>query len=149
MMAGRWRVASSATGYLMIAAASGCVSSRAVLVGTPRPAISLDQVQIYLQPPESKYLEIANLEASSRGSFALTAADQIDKVIERLKRQAASLGANGLLLHGVGNQGMEPVGVGISTEANSRHSPYGLGFGVWALFSQKAGDGVALYVEPH
>jgi hypothetical protein len=132
----------------MIAASSACVSSRAVLVGEPRTAISWDQVRIYLEPPESTFAEIANLTASSRGSFALTASAKMDKVIERLKRQAARLGANGLLLHGVADQGVESVGAGISTETNSPHSPYGLGFGASAFFSQKAGDGVAIYVEP-
>jgi hypothetical protein len=133
----------------MIAAASACVSSRAVLVGTARPAISVDQVQVYLQPPDTNYEQIANLTASSRCSLALTASGKMDKVIERLKQQAARLGANGILLHGVGDQGVESIGAGINTETNSPHSPYGLGFGASAFFSQKAGEGVAIHVEPH
>ena len=145
----RRRIILATTGCLLLAASGGCVSSRAVLVGEIRPAISPDQVQLYLQPPESNYHEVANLTASSRGSFALTAAGKVDKVIERLKRQAARLGANGILLHGVGDQAAESVGAGISTETNSPQSPYGLGFGASALFFQKAGDGVAIYVEPN
>jgi hypothetical protein len=133
---------------LMIAALSGCVSSQAVLVGQARPAVSPERVQIYLQPPESKYDEIANLSASSRGSFSMTTAGKIDKVIERLKKEAAKLGANGILLHGVGDQAGGSLGAGISTETNSPHSPYGLGFGASAFFYQEAGDGVAIYVEP-
>lgn len=148
MSGGRSRFIAAAGGCLMIAASSACVSTRAVLVGEVRPAIPWDQVQIYLQPPDSRYQEIANLTASSRGSFALTAGGKADKVIERLKRQAASLGANGILLHGVGDQGGESIGAGISTETNSPHSPYGLGFGASAFFSRKSGDGVAIYVEP-
>jgi len=135
-------------GALLIAALAGCVSSQAVVVGHTRPAISPDQVQIYLQPPESSYEQIANLSASSGGSFALTGAGKIDKVIERLKKEAAKLGANGILLHGVGDQSAGSVGAGISTETNSPHSPYGLGFGASAFFLQKAGVGVAIYVEP-
>jgi hypothetical protein len=136
------------TSALMVAAAlTGCVSSQAVVVGRARPAISPDQVQIYLQPPESKYDEIANLSASSRGSFSITTSGKIDIVIERLKKGAAKLGANGILLHGVGDQAGESVGAGISTETNSPHSPYGLGFGASAFFYQKSGDGVAIYVE--
>jgi len=133
---------------LQIAAVCGCASSQVAVVGRVRPAISPDQVQIYLQPPESKYDEIANLSASSRGSFSMTAAGKIDKVVERLKKDAAKLGANGILLHGVGHQAGGSVGAGISTETNSPHSPYGLGFGVSAFFFQKSGDGVAIYVEP-
>jgi hypothetical protein len=135
-------------GALTIGALSGCTSSQVAVVGRVRPAISPDQVQIYLQPPESKYDEIANLNASSRGSFSMTAAGKIDKVIDRLKEQAAKLGANGILLHGVGDQAGGSVGAGISTETNSPHSPYGLGFGASAFFFQKSGDGVAIYVEP-
>jgi hypothetical protein len=119
-----------------------------VLVGQVRPAISPDLVQIYLQPPESNYLQIANLTASSRGSFAITRAAKIDKVIGRLKMEAARLGANGILLHGVGDRAAGSVGAGISTETNSPHSPYGLGFGASAFFLEKSGDGVAIFVEP-
>jgi hypothetical protein len=133
---------------LMIAVLSGCLSSQVAVVGQVRPAISPDQVQIYLQPPESKYDEIANLSASSRGSFSITAAAKMDKVIERLKKEAAKLGANGILLHGVGDQGGGSIGAGISTETNSPHSPSGLGFGASAFFFQKSGDGVAIYVAP-
>ena len=136
------------SGTLMFAALAGCVSSRAILVGRARPAISPDQVQIFLQPPESKYEEIANLSASSRGSLAITTARKIDKVIERLKKRAASLGANGILLYGVGDEAAGSLGAGISTETNSPHSPYGLGFGVSAFFYQESGEGVAIYVEP-
>ncbi len=148
MRAGRHRLIFAPAACLSIAALSACASSRAVLVGMPRPAISPDQVQIYLQPPESKFEQIADLTASSQGSFALTAAGKMDKVIERLKQQASRLGANGILLHGVGNRGLESVGAGISTETNSPHSPYGLGFGASAFFSQMAGDAIAIYVEP-
>src|ERR1700688_254141 len=133
---------------VMAAPLTGCVSSQVALVGQPPPAISPDQVRIYLEPPESEYREIANLSASSRGSFAITAPAKMDKVMERLKKAAASVGANGILLHGVGDQFAGSVGAGIGTETNSPRSPYGLGFGASAFFFQKAGDGVAIYVEP-
>ena len=135
-------------GALAIAALTGCASSRVVLVGRPRPAISPDQVRIYLQPPETPYQQIANLTASSSGSLAFSAPDQIEKVVERLKKEAARLGANGLLLHGVGDKTGASVGAGISTETNSGHSPYGVGFGAWAFFGQKSGEADAIYLEP-
>ena len=133
---------------VVVAILAGCASSQAVLVGTARPAISPDQVLIYLRPPESPYEQIANLAASSRGSFAITAPGKMDKVVERLKQQAAKLGANGILLHGVADQAGTPVGAGVDVENQSTHSPYGLGFSAWAFFYSKAGDGVAIYVEP-
>jgi hypothetical protein len=129
-----------------IAALAGCAASHVALVGRARVPTSPDQVRIYLQPPEAEYEQIANLSASSRGSFAITAAGKMDKVIERLKIEAAKVGANGILLHGVGDQAAGSVGAGISTEMDSGHSPYGLGFGVSAFFYGKSGDGVAIYV---
>jgi hypothetical protein len=79
----------------------------------------------------------------------MTAARKMDVVIERLKKEAAKVGANGILLYGVGDQAGGSVGAGISTETNSPHSPYGLGFGASAFFFDKSGDGVAIYVEPN
>jgi hypothetical protein len=142
-------IAFGAASILMMGALSGCASSQVAVVGQVRPAISPEQVQIYLQPPGSRYDEIANLSASSRGSFSITAEGKIDKVIERLKREAAKLGANGILLHGVGDQAGGSVGAGISTETNSPRSPYGIGFGASAFFFEKSGDGVAIYVQPN
>jgi len=135
------------TGALLIASLGGCASSQLVLVGQTRPAIPPAQVQIYLQPPESPYREIANLSASSRGSLAFTSAAKMDKVIARLKEAAASIGANGVLLHGVSDQTAAALGAGISTD--SSHSPYVRGVGTSVLFSQEAGDGIAIFVEPN
>jgi hypothetical protein len=131
---------------LMSMAVAGCASSQVVLVGPTRPPISADQVRIYLQPPESKYEQIANLSASSRGSFAFSAADKIEKVIERLKIEAAKLGANGILLHGVGSDSAGSVGAGIGAQSSSGHSPY-IDVGVSGFTQPKSGDGVAIYVE--
>lgn len=138
----------AARAVLLIAALGGCVSSQVVLVGEPRSAIPPGQVKIYLQPPDTAYQEIANLSASSRGSMAITAEAKMDKVIARLKEAAARVGANGVLLHGVSDRTAGAVGAGISTETNSPHSPYGLGFGTSVFLVQMAGDGTAIYVEP-
>src|ERR1700722_6652496 len=135
------------TGALLMAGLGGCASSQIVLVGQARPPISPAQVQIYLQPPESPYREIANLSASSRGSLAVTAAAKIDKVVTRLKEAAASVGANGVLLHGVSDQTAAALGAGIGTD--SSHSPYVRGVGTSVLFSREAGDGIAIFVEPN
>ena len=131
----------------VISAVTGCVASHVTLVGQSRAPTSPNQVKIFLQPPDARYEQIANLSASSRGSFAITAAAKMDKVIERLKIEAAKVGANGLLLHGVAGQTGGSVGAGISTEMDSGHSPYGLGLGVSAFFYGKSGDGVAIYVD--
>jgi hypothetical protein len=130
-----------------IAVLAGCASSEVIMVGHARTAIPPDEVRIYLQPPAA-YEHIADLVASSRGSFALTSAAKMDKVVERLRSEAAKLGANGVLLHGVGRQSAGSVGAGINTETNSGRSPYGIGFGGSFFLTQKSGDGEAIYVSP-
>jgi len=80
--------------------------------------------------------------------LAFSAAGKIDAVIARLKQQAANLGANGLLLHGVGDRPAGSVGVGVSTETNAPRADVGLGFGASTFFSRKVGDGEAIFVEP-
>jgi hypothetical protein len=134
---------------LATAALTGCAATHSVLVGQPRPPISPESVQIFLEPPKARYEQIANLSASSRGSFAVTTPAKIDKVIERLKKGAARLGANGVLLHGVDSRSAGSLGAGVSTESETGHSPYGLGFGTSVFLSQESGDGVAIYVEPN
>jgi hypothetical protein len=123
---------------------SGCATSHATLIGRPRPPLSPDSVQIYLQPPASGYEQIADVTASSRGSLALTVHGKIDMVIERLKRAAAKVGANGVLLYGVGDAAAGSIGAGFSTD--SGHSPYVLGLGSSAIFSRETGAGMAIYV---
>ena len=87
--------------------ALGCASSH-VLVGKARPPISVDQVKLYLHPP-AKYEEIAVLQASSERSFAITDQGKMNKVIDRLKEEAAKLGANGILLQGTGTENTSSV----------------------------------------
>ena len=88
---------------LVLTALTGCATSH-VMIGQARPAISTDEVRLYLRPPAQKYQEIASLKTSSRGSLAFSAQDKTDVVIERLKAEAARLGANAVLLHGVSDQ---------------------------------------------
>jgi len=128
---------------IALAALSGCATSY-VMVGQARPPISPDQVQIYLHPPANKYSEIALLDTSSKGSFAITAQGKTNVVMDRLKAEAAKLGANGILLEGVGDQAGGSVGTGYASA--SGHSAFG--FGSSATVFHKKGDGLAIYVEP-
>jgi hypothetical protein len=114
------------------------------MVGHARPPISPDKVQIYLHPPANKYSEIALLDTSSKGSFAITAQGKTNVVMDRLKAEAAKLGANGILLEGVGDQAGGSVGTGYATA--SGHSA--IGFGSAATVYHKKGGGLAIYVEP-
>ncbi len=133
-------------GGLVVGMCAGCAASHTALIGRARPPSSPAGVQIYLQPPGTAYEQIANLTASSRGSLSITVHGKIDSVIERLKQAAAKVGANGILLYGVGSEAAGTVGAGFSTE--SGHSPYVTGVGSSAIFFQETGAGIAIYVPP-
>lgn len=126
---------------------AGCAASSHVLVGTARPPISPDQVKIYLHPP-ANYEEVAIIDASSRGSPAFTDQQKMNKAIARLKDQAASLGANGILLEGAGDQQAGAVGTGVGTATATRNSAVGTGVGISAGIFIKSANGLAIYVPP-
>ena len=133
-----------AIGLLAVLVLFGCVSSH-VMIGQARPPISPDQVKIYWHPPEH-YDEIALLDTSSRASMSITAQGKTDVVIARLKEQAAKLGANGVLLQGVGDQSAGSVSTGYGQAGATGHSAYASGIGISGNLTIKAGSGVAIYV---
>jgi hypothetical protein len=136
--------------YLLgLAAASvllaACATSSHVIVGKVRPPITPDQVKLYTQPP-AKYEEVAILEANSRRSFSFGDQGKTDKVIERLKAQAAALGANGVLLQEMGDRYAGSVGTGFGSTSFSGSSAFGTGFGLSGDLTDKSGKGMAIYV---
>lgn len=119
---------------------TACATSH-VMVGTQRAPISAEDVRVYLDPPES-FEKIALLESSSQGSIAITSQGKINAVVSRLKKEAASLGANGVLLTSMGNASRGGV---ITTSGAS----YGTGFvgtGVAIPAMVKEGGAIAIYV---
>jgi hypothetical protein len=127
---------------------AACSTSSHVLTGRPRAPISPDQVQLYTQPPP-KYEEIARLNSSSQGSFSFGAQAKSDKVIERLKREAAKLGANGVLLLGINDRQSGSIGTGLGSASASGNSAVGVGFGTSVATYRKEGIGLAVYVPPN
>lgn len=133
-------------GVVFVALLAGCAASSHVLIGAARPPISPDQVKIYLHAP-AKYEEVAIIDASNRGGEpAFTEQQRMNRVIDRLKNQAAKLGANGVLLEGVGDQYAGSVGTGVGTATTTGNSAYGTGFGVSTGIFIKSGKGLAIYV---
>ena len=81
---------------MLLAACSA--SSSHVLTGIARTPIAWQSVKLYREPPAG-FEEIAMLDALDRfGSEQ----NRTDDVIEALKREAAALGANGVLLTDLG-----------------------------------------------
>jgi hypothetical protein len=139
-----WRVAATAVAAILVA---GCATSSYVLVGTARPAIAPESVQIYLQPP-ARFEQVAVIDATSQGSFAITSQQNMDKAIERMRRTAAKLGANGVLLQGVEDRQSGSIGTGVGNSSYSGNGAVGVGVGGSFGIYSKATHGLAIYVPP-
>jgi hypothetical protein len=122
---------------------AGCSTTSHVMIGKARPPIPPDSVQIYARPPGPHYEEIAQLDASSQGSFSFTAQAKTDAVITRLKAEAAKLGANGVILQAIGDQSSGSVGTGGGSQSYS----FGGGVGINLETTRKASGGVAIFVD--
>ena len=80
----------------------GCAASSHILVGEAREPIDPSNVKIYLDYPE-KYEKIALIDAGSNFAFKdpeilFDWQSKMDKAMQRLKIEAAQLGANGILI---------------------------------------------------
>ena len=127
---------------LAAALVAGCAGSSKVMLGQARAPIDPAQVQIYRTPPAGSQ-EIAQLESKSAVGFGTQG--QTDAAVARLKREAAALGANGVVLLGVGSSG-SPVGMSVGAGSYGRHSGGGIGLGIPT--TQKKAAGVAIWVPP-
>jgi hypothetical protein len=133
--------------FVAIVALGGCAPSTHVLVGTARPPISPSEVKIYSSPP-ANFQEIAVLDASNSSAFGTGGQKSVDKVIERLKIEAAKLGANGVILEGFQDAQTGSIGSGVGSDSYSSHSAVGVGVGGSLGIYKKTGHGDAIYVPP-
>src|SRR5438477_10299123 len=124
-----------ASAFLLVAS---CATSSHVVVGRQRAPVSPDDVRLYLTPP-ARYEEVAVLDSTSRGGFALGDQAKMDKAIARLKREAASLGANGILLRRTGEQQGPVVGTTFATAQGYGYGnrAYGSGTGTTVFSSAR------------
>lgn len=119
---------------------AGCAGTSTVMMGPARAPIDPADVRIYRTPPPDS-VEIAQLESTSGIGFGTRG--QTDAVIARLKREAAALGANGVILLGTGAS-RSPVGMSVGAASYGRHSAGGIGIGIPT--TQKHAAGVAIHV---
>ena len=94
---------------ISLTALFGCSTGSSIVTGNVRPAIDPMAVKIYLTPP-AKYETIAIVESSSDVGFSSQAAQ--NRAIDRLKKEAAKLGANGVLLTNTANKSTGGVLIG-------------------------------------
>jgi hypothetical protein len=135
------------TPLLLMILLAGCASTSKMMVGEARPPIAPDQVRIYSQAP-AHYQEIAVLETQS-GGFTYGEQAKMDQVLANLRKSAAELGANGVLIEAHGNAyGGSSVGVGVGSENWGGSSSTGVGVGVNIAPSPKHARAVAIWVDP-
>jgi hypothetical protein len=123
----------------------GCTPAPRVQPGPPRAPIPVEQVMIYDQPPANAQ-DVAVLHAASHSVFSPGGASATDKVVQRLKVQAAQLGANGLVLQGFSDKQTASLGTGVGSESYGRSSAVGVGAsGSFGVF-KKTGEALAIFV---
>ena len=124
---------------------TACATTSHVMTGKARQPIDPSGVKIYsTAPPE--YEEIAVIDASSRLSGSFGDQKKMDAVIERLKKEAASLGANAVLLQSTGSEHGGGVGTGIGTGVGVGGGGISIGTGIFTASENKTGHGLAIYV---
>ena len=119
-------------GLLISSGLFSCASGTALVTGTQRPAIAAEEVAIYTEAPKD-YEVIGIVTASSDSGF--TEQGDMNYAVAELKKQAAKIGANGVLLESV------------TTSNSGGVITYNFGFGMFAPVTAKNLSGKAIYVE--
>ena len=133
----------AASAVLLLA---GCSTSH-ILTGTPRAPIDPAHVRVYYGDPGVPYEEVALLETSS-GAFTYGEQNKANSVMRKLREEAASLGANGILFQGTADgYGGGGVSVGAGTGRFGGRSYTSGGVGVNISPRQKHGRGIAIHLQ--
>jgi hypothetical protein len=119
----------------------------AQVAAPPRPPLPAE-VRVFLEPVARRHIDIAFIEANSRRSWAFTADGKAEVVLERLKREAARLGANAIVLEDISDSAGDAVGVGIGTDLSGDRGSLGLMFGGFGQLSPRVGRAMAIYLVP-
>ena len=93
--------------FLAVFTLAACATGSSIVVGDVREPVTPDQVQLYLQAP-ANYEVIGIVDASSDAGW--TEQGAVDYAVEELKKQAARLGANGVLLESTGARTSTVIG---------------------------------------
>ena len=124
---------------------AACATGGPLVTGTPRPAINPSQVRFYYDAPAGAE-QIAVISANS-GSFTYGDRNKTNSVMQKLREQAAQLGANGVVYRGSvpgPRGGGVSVGAGGGRFGGSGFSSAGVGVNISP--QQKYAEGFAIYV---
>lgn len=136
---------------LVIISATGCtiMDGNAIVIGNTRAAILPEEVRLYRSAPDS-FEEIAIVSASAGHDFQKSSS-LMNSAIDRLKKEAAKIGANGVILTEINERDASSVttSYGSATATGTSGSAYATGNAI----SVNRGDaytrikGVAVYVS--
>lgn len=130
-----------AAAALLLAA---CATS-ALVTGRVRPPIDPALVRVYYTPPVG-FEEIARLDTAS-GPFTYGEQNKMNSVLAKMRKEAAKLGANGVLLVGTDDgYGGGGVNVGGGYGRGGGRSFSSVGVGVDISPRQKYAHGLAIHV---
>jgi len=110
---------------------AGCATGSSIITGEKRPPVDPSTVKLYLENP-ARYEVIGIVTASSDSGW--TEQQSQNYAVKELKKQAAKLGANGVLITGTGEKSSTVVG------------GYGTGFFYGIPVTAKTISGKAIYV---
>ena len=120
-----------------------CYPVSHVIVGKTQPPIDYTDVKVYIDYPNN-YEKIAIIEASSDLAFKdisidITHQQKTNKALERLKKEAALLGANGIVIQNISTNTKQHFNLNENDNgeilASSRHE------------KQKELSGIAIFVK--
>ena len=116
---------------------SGCATGSTLITGVKRDAINSEQVRVYHSEP-SNYDVIGIVKSSSAMGFGEQ--HNVDLALEEIKKQAATVGANGIILQSTQE---------VSTGGGGTFIPngYGGGFFVSNRSVKQTISGTAIYVK--
>lgn len=136
---------------LMLTMITGCtiMDGNSIVTGNARSPISAEMVRLYRTAPE-KFEEIAVVSASAGHDFKKSSS-LLNSAIQRLKEEAAKLGANGVLLSEIDERDVPAVttNYGAAIASGGGSSVYATGNSI----SVNRGDtftkirGIAIFVD--
>ena len=124
----------------------GCAGTSKQMISEARPPVAVETVKFHYTRPAGA-VDIAWLESTSALGFGTQG--QRDAVLDRIAREAAALGANGVLLLGGGRSDSGVgLGVGVGGGHYDHNSGVGVSVGSGIPTTQERVHGVAIWVPP-
>ncbi|HEX3396387.1 MAG TPA: hypothetical protein VHS76_06765 [Steroidobacteraceae bacterium] len=124
---------------------AACATSSQVMTGTARAPLLPAEVRVYTQAPQS-FEEIARLDGTRKSVSTSGAERAIEKMIETMRRQAAQLGANGLLLEDISDSDPVALGTSVGSQTYTHNASINVGVGGSLGVTKKTVKARAIFV---